>query len=540
MDGWYARASGWCRWLELLARCTVLPEKCQRARHLMFLRACGGCRRLPCLRPRVVPTTLVYLCLHVFLLLVVCSSLDFYTILGVPRNAEKAAIKKAYHKLALDLHPDKNDFTPGSAEAEEAVRKFIEVATAYEVLSDPARRKRYDTLGPDAGDANSGGGRNTVVVRNYEKEPFDLHLRFNGGVFMFKYTKTTPKRMGDLRFEVPLTLEDLYRGKTVVRTISRHRMCPHCAGTGAAHADHIHKCTLCDGTGRAKYLNNERHDRHAERDGEGEPDFDRFHNEDGEEIHGENHEHHRHDHRPPPLFQQIIHTKCHRCEGTGSFVEPEHKCPVCGGDRTVMEPKSFTLVIPPGASNLKFKFPGDGGQAYGHETGDVFFAVTVVSHPRFTLNGVHLKLKLEVSLVEALVGFTRNISHLDGRTLSIVHDIVTSNGRDITLEGEGMPLPPDAADNVSEEKEQTNNKTHGNLVVTFDIIFPRRLTAAQKDALRTVMDDEDISMLEDVIRLAAAGDDLLDFQNEKPFTRWSNVDETCPNDPLAVLLYRER
>ena len=125
MDGWYARASGWCRWLELLARCTVLPEKCQRARHLMFLRACGGCRRLPCLRPRVVPTTLVYLCLHVFLLLVVCSSLDFYTILGVPRNAEKAAIKKAYHKLALDLHPDKNDFTPGSAEAEEAVRKYL-------------------------------------------------------------------------------------------------------------------------------------------------------------------------------------------------------------------------------------------------------------------------------------------------------------------------------------------------------------------------------------------------------------------------------
>ena len=100
-----------------------------------------------------------------------------------------------------------------------------------------------------------------------------------------------------------------------------------------------------------------------------------------------------------------------------------------------------------------------------------------------------------------------------------------------------MPIPPVTHDGNAGTKKKTEEKTHGDLIVTFDIIFPRYLTGAQKEALRAVMNDEDISILEDVIRLAAAGDDKRDFEHEKHWTRWCNPDETCPFDPLARLLY---
>ena len=132
------------------------------------------------------------------------------------RDADKSEIKKSYHRLALELHPDKNDFEPGSPEAEEAVRRFIEVSTAYEVLSDEKRRKRYDTLGPDSSGSES--YRDPVKVRNYNEEPFDLLLRFNGGAFEFHYKRAVQKRVANMRVPVPITLEELYRGKTITKT----------------------------------------------------------------------------------------------------------------------------------------------------------------------------------------------------------------------------------------------------------------------------------------------------------------------------------
>ena len=156
-------------------------------------------------------------CLLCFLFFQVSVALDFYKVLGVSRDADKSEIKKSYHRLALELHPDKNEFEPGSPEAEEAVRRFIEVSTAYEVLSDEKRRKRYDTLGPDGDSSES--YREPVVVRNYDQEPFDLLLRFNGGAFEFHYKRNVPKRVGNMRVGVPITLEELYRGKTIKKTV---------------------------------------------------------------------------------------------------------------------------------------------------------------------------------------------------------------------------------------------------------------------------------------------------------------------------------
>lgn len=458
-------------------------------------------------------------------------ALDFYKVLGVPRDAEKSEIKKSYHRLALELHPDKNDYEPGSPEAEEAVRRFIEVSTAYEVLSDEKRRKRYDTLGPDHGNGGSDSYREPVVVRNYDQEPFDLSIRFNGGAFEFHYKRETPKRVGNMRVPVPITLEELYRGKTIMKTITRKRICQHCNGTGAEHDDHIHTCTLCQGTGRCKFLNDDKHERHQkERSSEDsdEFDFDRFDDETEDAESGEFSGHTKH----RPLFQQIVQTKCTRCGGTGQFTEEKHRCKICGGERTVMEPKVYELVVVRGAFNTKWHFEGEGGQAYRQKSGDVDFYLRVLPHATLRRDGHDLKLALEVSLVEALVGFKRNITHLDGRTITIVHDIVTYNGHSILMKGEGMPIPPGT---IQGDDKPEENEVYGNLITTFDIVFPRRLTEKQKEALRTVMDEDDISILEDVIRLAAAGEDLHEFENEKVFTTYCKHADECTHEPFAFL-----
>ena len=442
------------------------------------------------------------------------NSLDFYKILGVSKTATKSDIKKAYHKLALELHPDKNDFETGSKEAEDAVRKFIEVATAYEVLSDPARRKRYDTVGPES---EQRGRQNTFVSRQYHEEPFDMLLRFNGGVFEFHYTKSKSKVVPDMRVPLPITLEELYSGTTIVKTVSRQRICPHCNGTAASSSEHMHTCTLCGGTGRAMYLNDEKHRRH-------EHQHDPFHDSSYDDE-DEHHHHVKHD-----LFQQVVHTKCDRCDGTGKYIAEEHICPVCGGERTVIESKTFSLEIRPGDFKKSFEFEGEGGQGYRHESGKLIFYLQILKNKLFSNTGSNLRYSLEVTLVDALVGFEKTITHLDGRSILVKHDIVTYNGRTLTIKGEGLPIVPEY-----EKEKSRKGITHGDLIVTFDVKLPRRLTQAQKEALQAVMDDDDIAVLEDVISLAASAEDLNDFENERKYTRYSGID-FCPND-LYFLIF---
>ena len=159
---------------------------------------------------------------------------------------------------------------------------------------------------------------------------------------------------------------------------------------------------------------------------------------------------------PHDLFQQIIHTKCDRCDGTGKHVEEEHKCPVCGGERTVMESKTFTLEILPGDFKKSFQYDGEGGEEYGHQSGNLIFFLQILKHKQFSNTGSNLRYSMEVTLVDALVGFEKTITHLDGRNIIVKHDIVTYNGRTITIKGEGLPIIPE----YEKEKSQ-NGTTHG-------------------------------------------------------------------------------
>ena len=399
----------------------------------------------------------------VLLLAAACArAAGYYAILGVRRDATTKEIKRAYHRLALELHPDKQkedageDGQDAEAAAEAALKRFLEVVRAYEVLSDPVSRRRYDLLGDDGPDARGGGGdsrRGGTLVKDYTLDPFDLFVRFDGGAFEFHYTPKSPKRMTDTVVPVNVPLERLYTGTTVRVGVTRQRFCAQCHGTGAADPfKDVVDCAVCAGTGRFAALG-----------------------------------------RGAAGAMQLANVTCDVCEGSGKVATTT--CPKCNGEKTVLEEFEHTLAVPAGAPpGHKVKLAGQGNQRTGYRDADLEFRVYPAPHPLFKPDGAHLRYTAHISLIEALLGFRKNITHLDGHAVEVVHDIVTFNGYEHVIAGEGMPDPKSGG-------------KKGDLHIHFEVKFPTRLTETQREILRAVMDEDDIAVLEDIIKLTAAAGD---------------------------------
>ncbi len=461
-----------------------------------------------------------------------------YELLGVPRDASQKDLKRAYHRLALELHPDKQDkpdnkdaMTPEEEEKlEEVVRRFIEVVAAYEVLSDPARRKRYDTLGDDGihrgggGGGGAGGGRrgSRAERKLYSDDPFHMYSRFPGGAFEFHWTGKKPRKMQDVQRNVDLTLEELFSGPTLREvTVHRQRLCHHCHGTGAHSPDAIEACPVCGGSGFAHFLHEHHHEADPYHDHGEYDDENGAGEEEEEEAGGEeaaaagggkgHHTHHKHG-----CLQQLVNTTCPHCAGTGKVVPANATCSVCGGKGTVIEPKTYTFNATHAGQRLRYE---DGGQAMGHSDGAVIFVVKAQPHPKFKKGpGADLVYDARVQLVDALVGFEKFVRHLDGRKIPIVHDIVTFHGYTHRVEGEGLPLEPSQQPAGAAAAAAGNVLlARGDLLVHFEVVFPRQLTATQRAALRKVMDEDDVGVLEDVIKLAAATQDARDWEEERKY-----------------------
>ena len=440
--------------------------------------------------------------------------------MGVANDVTPKVLKRAYHRLALELHPDKNKqdtdehgemSQEDESRMEDIVRRFIEVVAAYEVLSDPEQRQRYDTLGDES--LNRGGTareRRTQLKRQYGDQPFHMYSRFPGGSMEFHYTGKKHKKMENLVRRIDVTLEELFVGPTLHNvTVHRQRLCHHCHGTGAEKEQLIEACPLCQGSGFAMYL-------HEHCDDQG---------------HDHDHEYDDHDHHSrhnSGSLQQIVNTTCHKCSGSGKIVPPNATCSVCGGGGTLTEPKVYTFNVIHSGQRVRFI---DGGQALNHKDGEVIFEVHALEHSKFKLQGANLIYNARVALVDALVGFEKFIRHLDGRKVSIVHDIVTFHGYQHVIKNEGVPIAAekDGSDDGSNNNNTTtpNNTKRGDLIVNFDVIFPRELTDAQRKALRKVMDNDDVGVLEDVIALAAATQDAKDWKRERDYTN------QCSNDRLV-------
>jgi len=333
----------------------------------------------------------------------------FYELLGVDPSANEQEIKKAYRKMAMKFHPDKNP---------DAGDKFKEISVAYEVLSDPEKKEIYDKHGEEGLREGMGG-----------MDADDLFSSFFGGGFPFgrgghghSHGRGGKRKGRDAAYAFPVTLEDLYKGKQAKFNHKKTVICSTCQGKGTNKPNAMTKCNACEGTGVRVTL------RHL---GFG-------------------------------MVQQLQ-EQCHQCDGEGEIIKSKDKCKQCRGEKTKTEEKVLDVYVDPGMKHgTKITFSGEGDQLPDILPGDVILVLQLSEHPVFKREGNDLRIEKSISLIEALVGFKFVIQHLDGRHLvvSSTPGQIVRPGDTKYIENEGMP-------------QHGNPFEKGRLLINFNIEFPK-------------------------------------------------------------------
>jgi len=311
-----------------------------------------------------------------------------YDILGVAPTTNQADIKKAYRKLALKFHPDKN---PGSEE------KFKEISQAFEVLSDEKKRKIYDQGGMDAlKEGGGGGGHNPMDI-------FDMF--FGGGMGGRGRPDMSRERKGrDMVHPLKVSLEELYNGTTRQLALNKNVICSKCNGKGGKDGA-VQDCHPCHGQGVKVVVR---------------------------QI-------------GPGMIQQMQ-TVCPDCQGKGEIIREKDRCKSCMGKKVIRERKILEVHIDKGMKDgQKITFNGEGDQDPDIEPGDIVIVLDEKEHSLYKRNGLDLIMEMNVSLVESLCGFEKPIKTLDNRTLIVqnfIGDIIKP--KDVKcIMNEGMPLQRD-------------------------------------------------------------------------------------------------
>lgn len=321
--------------------------------------------------------------LAVLLPLVLCGQ-DFYEILGVSRDSSESEIKKAYRKLSLKYHPDKDP-------SETAKQKFVELANAYEVLGDEEKRRIYDQYGED-GLKNNG-------QQNFHN-PFDIFSAFGGGGggFFKQNTGGQMQNKGpDLEIDLEVTLKDLYIGRVMDVAHRKQTLCHKCRGTGAKKATDVTTCGGCKGSGMKVKVQ-----------------------------------------QLGPGFVQQTQTVCDECGGKGKKVTST--CPHCHGKKVEVGEDNLMVSVERGMMDgERIVFGQQADEAPDTTPGDLVFKIVTAPHKRFVRQGDNLHFSLTISLLEALAGFNKKIKHLDGHTVDVIRTEVTKPGQIITIKEEGMP-----------------------------------------------------------------------------------------------------
>lgn len=345
---------------------------------------------------------------------------DFYEVLGVQKGASKDELKKAYRKLAMQYHPDKNQ---GDDKAE---AKFKEINEAYDVLKDDQKRAAYDQMGHAAFEGGMGGGAGGFGAGGFDFSGSfgDIFEDLFGGGGRRGAGRAQAQRGADLRYNLTIDLKDAFEGKQETISVTTSAACEVCDGSGAKPGSKPTTCPTCQGAGRIR--------------------------------------------RQQGFF--TVEQTCVSCQGTGQVVSDP--CKNCAGSGRVRKNKKLNVSIPKGVEDgTRIRLTGEGeAGARGAPPGDLYVFVSVKPHAFFERDGSDLHAEVPIKFTTAALGGTVGVPTISGGKVKVTIPEGTQNGHQFRLRGKGMPA--------------LHSSFYGDMYIHTRVETPVKLTKEQKDMLR--------------------------------------------------------
>src|SRR6201993_2075790 len=338
----------------------------------------------------------------------------YYETLEVDRNADESKLKAAFRKLAMKWHPDKN---PGDASSE---MRFKEINEAYEILKDGDKRAAYDRFGHAAFEHGAGGG-GPGFGAGFASSFSDIFEDLFG--MAGQRGRGGRERGADLRYNMEITLEEAFLGKTAQIEIPVSVTCESCSGTGAKAGTKPKSCSMCGGAGRVRQAQG---------------------------------------------FFTLERT-CPGCQGRGQMIE--YACPSCSGSGRVTRERTLSVNIPPGVEDgTRIRLAGEGEAGVrGGPPGDLYIFLSIGSHPFFQREGADLHCRVPVSMVTAATGGEFEVPTIDGGKTRVKVPEGTQSGRRFRLHSKGMPV--------------LRSRQIGDMYVQVMVETPQKLTKRQRELL---------------------------------------------------------